>query len=928
VQEFNFTTSNLDPEFAQAGGGVIQLQTKSGTNNIHGSAFEFLRNNVFEARDPFNQTTGVPPLRWNQFGASAGGPLMKDKLFFFGDYQGTRQRNGGSILTFVPTAAERAGDLSSFLLPPSGISPIPIYDPTTGAANGSGRTQFSDPSRATTSNPGGLNIIPTGRILSQSTALLNLLPLPNLTPSDPSAPNLETSGVQIYDTNQFDVRVDHYLTENLHWFARYSYGAYYVNTPGAFQVAGGPQFNGFTFEGISHGLNQNAIGGVTWVTSPSLVSDFRVGYTRYRVIVTAPDELTQLATQIGIPGLNFPDRPDTWGLPDLAIGTSGTGNTAGSFQTGYQCNCPLHETEQEYQAVANWTKSLGNHVIKWGADGRRRQNLRLPSDQHRAGVYDFNSSVTGTATNPSSGLALATFLLGDPSTFNRFAQISTTQQDLQWSMFYYLSDNWRLTQKLTLTYGLRWDTWFADESLHAGQGGRYDVTTNTVFIPGVGGVSSSGGVNTALHNFSPRLGIAYAFNDKTVLRTGWGRSYFEGNFGWTFNNLAADIYPSIVNQNINSTSVLFPVQFVAGAPASAPSFNTAPPAPVFPAIPASGRFPLPVGISTPNIPTNQTIPYADSWNLTVERQLYPDATLSVGYVGNVGRYLNGGWNLNAPVPGPGPNSPRQPLFAEFGLTQDIFNKCNCQNSNYNALQAKFNKRFSHDYQFLASFTWARAMNFGEWGTATNQYDYHEDWGPASFDRKAVFTLTHIIRLPFGRGERWMSNPGRIADLAITGWQFSGITSASSGMVFSPTISAATLNTFDMGLRPEQIGNPYSGTCANGSPVGTRQCWFNNSLGTVWAVPPLYTFGDARRNSLYGPGFVEMDWGLDKTFDITERYKLQFRWEVFNALNLVNLGNPSGDVTAGSNGAQITSTILAIAPQATMRDMQFALRFSF
>lgn len=928
VQEFNFTTSNFDPEFAQAGGGVIQLQTKSGTNQIHGSGFEFLRNNIFEARDPFTQASGIPELRWNQFGGSLGMPIFKDKLFVFGDYQGTRQRNGGSILTFVPTAAERAGDLSAF-----GVN---IYNPTTGDATGGGRTQFSDPSRATAANPSGLNIIPASAISSQATNLLNFVPMPNLTPSDPASPNYTASGVQIYDTNQFDIRVDHYLTQKVRYFGRYSYGAYFVNTPGAFQLAGGPQFNGFTFEGISHGLNQNAIGAVTWEVNPSLVGDFRFGFTRYRVVVTAPDETQQLATAAGIPGLNDPGRPDTWGLPDVTVGGSHTASTGG-FQMGYQCNCPLHETEQEYQGTTNWTKYIGKHSLKFGADLRKRRNLRLPSDQHRAGVYDFNSSVTSISSNTDSGLGLASFLLGDPSTFNRFSQVSTTQQDIQWSMYYYASDTWRVTPKLTLTYGLRWDTWFADESLNAGQGGRYDVSTNTVFIPGVGGVSLSGGVNTQYHNFSPRLGIAYALNNKTVVRTGWGRSYFEGNFGWTFNDLDADIYPSIVNQQLQATSSFFPVEFATGAAQGAPSFGTAPPAAVFPTIPSSGSFPLPLGISTPNIPTNQWMPYADSWNLTVEHQVFTNATLSVGYVGNVGRHLNGGWNLNAPIPGPGPNNARQPLFTAistvpwshaFGLTQDIFNKCDCENSNYNALQAKFNKRISNNYSILASYTWSRAMDFGEWGTSTDQYNYHMDYGPASFDRKHVFTLAHIVQLPFGRGQRWFSNPSRAADLALSGWAFTGVTTAESGLVFSPSIDSGSLNSFDMGLRPDRIGDPNSGTCANGAPVHTRSCWFNNTIGTVWGVPAAFTFGGATRNSLYGPGYLQMDWGLDKTFDITEKYKLQFRWEVFNAFNKVNLGNPGGDVTPGSSGAQITSTVLSIAPEATMRNMQFALRFTW
>lgn len=942
VQEFTFTTSNFDAEFSQAGGGVIQLQTKSGTNLLHGSAYEFLRNNIFEARDPFTQAPGgLPELRWNQFGGSLGGPLVKSKLFFFGDYQGARQRNGGSILTFVPTAAERAGDLSAFSA--AGIS---IYDPTTGNPDGSGRTQFESFPTGPNANPlcqntsGCLNMIPANRIVSQATALLNYVHLPNLTPSDPTVANYVTNGSQIYDTNQFDVRMDHDLSQKFRYFGRYSYGGYLVNTPGAFQLAGGPQFNGFTSEGISHGRNQNLVGTLTYVASPTLVGDVRMGYTRYHVFVTAPDESQQLATQAGIPGLNLSGSPDTWGLPDLNVGiaTGVKGSQAtGAFQMGYQCNCPLHETEQEFQWASNWTKYFGTHAVKWGADVRRRQNLRLPSDDHRAGVYDFLSTVTADyvpnavppAPQVTGGLGLAGFLLGDPNDFHRFAQISTNQQDLQWSMYYYISDTWRLMRKLTLTYGLRWDTWFADRSLHTGQGGRYDVTTNTVYIPGVGGVPLTGGVLTQYHNFSPRLGIAYAPNDKTVVRTGWGRSYFQGNFGWTFNDLNADIYPSIVSQDLTSTSSFFPVEFASGATLGAPSIGTPPPAPVFPTIPPSGKFPLPNGIGDAAIPTNQQIPYVDSWNFTIERELFQDATLSVGYVGNVGRHLNDGWNLNAPVPGPGTNTARQPLFAQFGLTQDIFIKCDCANSSYNALQARFTKRLSHNYQLLAGYTWSRTLDFGEWGTATDQYDYRLDYGPATFDRKHVFTLAHVVKLPFGQGQRWFSNPGRAARLALNGWEFTGITTVESGLVFSPTIDAGPLNSFDMGLRPNLIANPFSGTCTGTSPttipVHTQGCWFSNA---AYAEPPAYTFGGAGRNSLYGPGLVNMDWALHKNFDLSEAFKLQFRWEVFNALNISNWANPNGNLgtitgVGGSlGGTQITDI------SAPMRNMQFAFRLSW
>src|SRR5215467_14504673 len=585
VQGFNATTSNFDAEFSQAGGVVIQVETKSGTNQYHGSSFWFYRNDKFEARDPFNQPTSVPPSNWNQYGGSLGGPIRKDKMFGFFSYQGSRQHNPGSAGIRVPTQAERAGDLRDL-----GVA---IYDPATGNPDGTGRTQFISFPTGTNANSlctlaaGCLNVIPTSRLSPAAQNLLStsFVPLPTVTnPAAPTDNNFFTSGTQEFNTNQFAARFDHDLSSKLRYFGRYSYGGFYLNSPGALGVAGGAQLTGF--EGTSNARNQNGVGGLNYNFGPTLLADFRFGVSKYRVFVTAPDETQQFATQVGIPGLNDPARPDTWGFPDLNI------NGAGSFIMGYRCNCPLNEQELQYQGVSNWTKIMGSHTFKGGADIRRRKNKRLPSDQHRAGVYNFNIGATAlnVGGSPVGGLGLASFLIGDPGPFNRFAQISTTQQDVQWSMYYYGEDTWRITRKLTLNYGLRWDTWFADTSLNAGQGGRYDVTTNTVFIPGVGGVSSSGGVKTQYHNFVPRLGIAYSLNPKTVIRTGWGRSFFEGTFGWTFNTLAADVYPSIVFQSLNPVNSFLPVEFVSGATQGAPSLGTAPPVPVFPAIPSNGRL--------------------------------------------------------------------------------------------------------------------------------------------------------------------------------------------------------------------------------------------------------------------------------------------------------------------------------------------------
>jgi hypothetical protein len=901
VGETTIITSNYDAEFTQAGGSVILVETKTGGNAFHGSLFEYLQNNVLEARDPLTQGLhdpgtptpphrGVPELRYNQFGGSLGGPIVKNKIFFFLDYQGTLRRAGASQLIRIPTAAERSGNLSNL--------GIPIYNPSTGNPDGTGRTPF----------PGG--VIPANLISAPAANLLNALPLPNLTPADPSAPNYSVSSVERYPTHNVDARGDHYVSDKLRYFGRYSTLIADVSAPGPFGMYGGPGFPAWGFTGASDAHNHNGAVGANYVFGPSLITEARFGLSRYDVTVNPLDISQQLATQVGIPGLNIPGKPDTFGLPDLNIngtgGTSGSGGVAagtGAFTLGYSCNCPLHERETLIDFVNNWTFIHGNHTFKWGADIELAWNLRLPSDQHRAGVYDFNPSVTSLGPSGVGGSGVASFLLGDPSQFRRFSQISTNQEDRQNRMFYFIQDTWRVTPKLTLSYGLRWDTWFPDYSLNAGQGGRYEVTTNTVLIPGVGGISKSANSKTQWQNLAPRVAIAYALNPKTVLRAGYGRSYFQGTFGWTFNNLAADVYPSVITQELPSSSPYQPVF----------PLTTAPPAAVFPTIPQNGLLPLPNGINPPYIPANQKLSSVDQWNFTVERQLPGSINLAVAYVGNVGRHLNGGFNLNSAIPGTGADiNLRRPLFATFGLTDPIFDKCDCTSSDYNALQVRAEKRFNNGYSLLASYTWSKALDFGEFGTPTDQFNTRLDRGVADFNRGNVFTLAHTYVLPLGPGHFFLSDAKGVKKVLAAGWEFSGITTWAGGLPFSPALgNTASLNS-DMSLRPNQVGNPF-----NGTPHDRTQ-WFNPA---AYAVPAPFLFGYAGRNSLRGPGLFTADWALAKNFVLTERFNLRFSWEAYDSWNNTNLSLPNNNVDA-KNAGQISSIT------SPMRNMQFGLRLGF
>ncbi|MGH9847276.1 MAG: TonB-dependent receptor, partial [Blastocatellia bacterium] len=664
--------------------------------------------------------------------------------------------------------------------------------------------------------------------------------------------------------------------------------------------------------GQSKVRNQNAVGGATYVFGPSLATDFRIGYTRYRVDVLPGDFGSNTGEAAGIPGVNLPNRPDTSGIPAFFIPGSG------GFNFGYalainQCNCPLNERYFEYQFVDNFTKVSGNHTYKWGVDVRFAGNLRRPSDTKRNGVFNFNQQVTGALGVAGSGLAAASFVLGLPTSFARFVQQFPEAEDRQWRMFYFAQDTWRATNKLTLNYGLRWDTWFPDTTLNDGQGSRYDVLTNTILVAGVGDVSKSVNVKTQWRNFSPRIGIAYQWDPKTVIRTGWGRSYFIEIFGFHFNNVANN-FPNLITQVVNPASLFTPVF----------ALTQGPPAAVFPAVPASGRLPLPVGLGFNYLPENQRYAYVDSWNLSVERLLGADTTVTASYVGNVGRNRKPGVlgprgiALNQAVPGPGPLNPRRPLFNLFGLTQSINDFSTAMRSNYHALQTKLTRRLSEGSSLLVTYTWSKSMDY-QWGMGT-WFDLGLNRSVADYDRTHVFTVGHVWQLPFGKGRRFLANATRPVDYALGGWQFSGITRYESGWPFSPTLNnTSSINSDVPYLRPDVVASADPYAVSGGQ---SRDRWFNVA---AFQTPAPFRFGNAARNSLRGPNFFTADWSLQKRFAIGESKGLSLRWEVFNAFNRTNLANPATAVDAGANAAgRITGLIIG----GTMRRMQFGLRFEF
>ncbi|PYU00051.1 MAG: hypothetical protein DMG38_09190 [Acidobacteria bacterium] len=930
LQEAKITTGNYDAEFGSVAGALLQATTKSGTNNFHGSAFEYLRNDALNAAD---WTSGKTlPLRWNQFGGSLGGPIFKNKLFFFTDYQGLRRRRTASVFTTVPTAAERAGDLrgllGNFICADGTSSAAPcsnpylvtttegqtvtaqagmVFDPTTGNADGTGRKAIS--------SGGQVNVLPS--VPAAVTNILKFLPMPN-TGHGAIANNYVGTGGEQFDSNQGDGRIDYNFSDKLHIFGRYTIADFNKFAPGAFgAIAGGPALNNINFAGTALARNQSLALGANYVFSPTLITDFRFGFYRYRVRVQPNGVGTTPASDAGLPGLNL-GTLETSGMPAFYI------NGNGGFQFGYalgvnQCNCPLKQTENHFQWVNNWTKTYGNHTFGWGADIRRAQQQRVPSDSHRAGEITFTDGVTGNAgvdtvagpvSGATTGAALASLLLGLTSDVVRYFSGDGFYPGLrQTRLFFYGQDSWRATRKLTVNIGLRYENYLPQTAAKPGGAGSFDPNTGEVLVAGVGSVPRDMGVQTYNTGFAPRVGIAYQLTQKTVVRSGYARSFSPAGLGAVFGQ-APDYDPPItipqqLNQPNNYSSVF--------------DLLSGPPSPPNPPIGANGRYPLPPTLNVYYFfdpPSSYRIPLADSWNLTVQHELTPSLTAEVAYVGNVGRHLFVNPNVNQAALDPTCTAltcsdfdPRRRFFQKFGLSQALYQTCNCDNSDYHGLQIKVQKRVARGLDFLVAYTYGKAMADTETGSVfSNNLYWKRDRGPANYDRTHALTISHIWEIPYGRGRHWGNDLTRPLDLLLGGWNFSGVTTVESGLPYTVLVSNAPNVFADLSsVRPDQIGNPSV-------PHQSATLWFNPA---AFVAPQ----GNGRNglvshNSLRGPGFVNFDLSLAKVFTITEAKTLEFRWENFNALNHVNLGNPNNIVDQAGAG-QITSA-------ADMRQMQFGL----
>jgi len=956
-----------DAEQGKAIAGLVTAQTKSGTNDFHGSGFWYRRTDANEARDPFtqfakNSVTGryIPPDKWNQYGGTIGGPIIKNKLFFFGDYQGTKETTGVTNQLTVPTAqvvstcTQTTGfcDLSQYLGHVAGGGQV-YYPNVNNTANFTGATPV----------PG--NLIPVSQLSPGAVAVLKDFPAPT---NNGLFANYIGSGSGSFKQNAFDTRIDYDVNQSNQIYGRFSLAYYTLSGNPTLPLLGGVGFGpGPGLAGSSNVHNYSLASGWTHTFSPSWLMDVHFGWFRYNPQTAFWDQGATPMTNFGIPGLNLPSQPLlTSGLAYFNMGGNGQqGNQSISdFGNGLgvqRCNCPLTERENQYQWVANATHIHGNHTFKFGGDLRYATNIRVPSDENRAGQLQFQQA--GTGNGNVGGLTLATFLFGDVTSFQRFVSSVTNATDQQWRMFYYGQDTWRATPKLTVSYGLRWEVYFPESVNGKGNGGFYNIVQGVGRVAGYGPWGLNGNIGNDWHAFAPRLGAAYQLYDKTVIRAGFGISYDMGVFGSNFGHSVAQSLPVLLAQQVNANGAFngFAPAFNLGPGGylgTLPSVATGAPAGVFPVVPPSGLLPLlgPTNTAQPYIrPLTQTLPAIGVWNLAIQQQFGKNSTLELAYIGNVGRhgfagngpsynvnqqFANGQYPLAGRFTYPGyidPATGQTLVCCTTGVNNYLGNNAN---SNYNALQVKFNQNFSHGLQFITHLTWSRALHYdNNYFTNVPRVAY----GPDDNNRPLVWVFSGVYNLPFGKGEQFGSGVSGWMNEIIGGWQISFTNNWGDGLPFTPELSScpgnfsgvcrpsrgATSTLFPLG--PSGLIHPAGG----GAPY--VQYFTPVPVGGAWTAPPTAVIGDVGFDSLYGVSDYTANANITKNFKLTERFNLQFRMDAYNIFNHVALGYSQNQGGGGKCVASLSTTnacggasgqITDILFGTTMRELQFGLHLSF
>lgn len=841
IREFEMLTSSYDAAFGRNPGAQVNVILKSGSNNFHGSLFEFHRNAKLDARNYFAPATEAKPkyLR-NQFGGSVGGPLKHDRTFFFMDYEGTRSREGITRVTNVPTLLERAGDFSQsrdiFGNPVFVSNPFLPRDPIT----------FQLPPCNASNQTGCFagNRVPLAFQHPIGRAIAALYPAPN---RNVPFQNFVSSPTQQDDNNSFDARVDHRLSDMTDLTVRYSFGHRNL-----FEPFTGPTFS--LVPGFGDGVkrrSQNVMAALNHLFTPSFINETRVALSRVASSVT--QQASILNSALGLPVIS--PNPRDAGLSFITV--------TGFSPLGDEGNNPQHSVTNVYQILDTASYARGHHLMKFGGD------LRF-SQQNAFRDVESRGRLTFSPFAQISGNALADLLLGFPI-FTSVARVDNPEHLRTQSYNFFFNDSVRVRPRLTITAGLRYE-YNSPPVDTKDRANVYDTVTRSLVRVGTNGVPR-GGFEPDRNNFAPRVGLAWTLGEdqNTVLRAGYGVYY--------------DQSPLAPGEALYFNSPYFDNNIFFSLPGLPLTLSN--PFPTF--------FPFPLPDSALAIQRDLRTAYMQHWNLNVQREFGRSSVLEVGYVGSKGTKLLTARDINQPRPSvlpPGlPFVPRpDPRFDDIDLLESR------ANSNYHSLQARFQQRLSRGLGTLVSYTWAKsidnASNFfssaGDPNFPQNSYDVRAERGRSNFDVRHRLSVSYTYDLPFGKGRTWLADNGWVTTL-LSGWQSFGIVTLQSGRPFTVALLSEIDNSgtgrsilgFGANDRPNVVGNP---DLSRRSP----DQWFNQS---AFAFPAPGTFGDAGRNILDGPGYQNVNASLIKNTALTESVNLQFRAEVFNLFNHPNFNLP-------------------------------------
>lgn len=856
IDAVNITTNSFDAETGLAGGAAVNVQIKSGTNDLHGSLFEYHNSNATKAK-PFFLPAGErkPKAIFNQAGGTAGGPIIKNKLFYFGSYEGTWDRQFASRLETLPTAAIRRGDMSA--------SPTLLYDSATGAANGTGRTPFPDKQ------------IPQARMDPVALKIQSML-------IEPNSPNLLTAnlfaqGAYAFNSKKFDGKINWNPNSKLTMFGRGGVQDHDFESGGVLgELIGVPFFGAASVAGPTYGTTGNAAFGATYVLSPTLILDGNFGYTAYDANSVEKGLGTNLGRELlGIPGTNG-TRFFESGFPRFVVSSYTTMGAQGNSTR------PFFNRDPRFNWVGNATWTKGGHNVRFGFDSSFQQINHTQAEfvgalHGPAGGFTFSGGTTALSGGPATNQfnSWASFLLGLPSALGRILQVPEEYNVRTWMHSLYVRDQWQVSRRVTFSLGTRWE--YFPISTRVGRGlERYNPDTNKMEVCGVGVIPTDCGVAQSKRLFAPRAGVAWRPTDDFVIRLGYGITIDP----YSLARPMRTNFPMLVVLNVNGANAF---QAAGRLRDGIPTI----------AEPALGNGIVDIGsqVAANSLGTRFERGYVQSWNFTIQKRLIWGFIGQAGYVATRQNNQIGFRELNyAPING---GQGGRILAAKFGRTAETREAAPIGNSHYDSLQTSLERRFSAGFQLGISYTWSKSIGIccsnnsdGLAAIQIPQY-YGLNKSVSNFHQPHNMVINGTWALPFGWGKRWGTS-GPVSWLA-SGWQLNGIFTAATGTPFYATASGTSLNAPGSAQRADQVKD----SVAIIGGAGRGRSYFD-----PFAYQPITTarFGTAGFNSLAGPGIVNIDAGLFREFAITERWRLQFRAEAFNFSNTPHFANPGTNVS--------------------------------